>query len=89
MVINGQATHGARKHAWRLQAAWAKKVPFFRNKQEENYAKKKFAKTMLLNCIMKMFLYGILTGITPGLFTSHNTTFSTVVFQKLGYLHGQ
>ena len=20
---NGQATHGARKHAWRLQAAWA------------------------------------------------------------------
>ena len=23
---NGQATHGARKHAWRTQAAWAKKV---------------------------------------------------------------
>ena len=23
--INGQATHGARKHAWRTQAAWAKK----------------------------------------------------------------
>ena len=22
---NGQATHGARKHAWRTQAAWAKK----------------------------------------------------------------
>ena len=21
--INGQATHGARKHAWRTQAAWA------------------------------------------------------------------
>ena len=21
---NGQATHGARKHAWRTQAAWAK-----------------------------------------------------------------
>ena len=21
---NGQATHGARKHAWRMQAAWAK-----------------------------------------------------------------
>ena len=20
---NGQATHGARKHAWRMQAAWA------------------------------------------------------------------
>ena len=22
---NGQATHGARKHAWRTQAAWAQK----------------------------------------------------------------
>ena len=22
---NGQVTHGARKHAWRTQAAWAKK----------------------------------------------------------------
>ena len=22
---NGQATHGARKHAWRTQATWAKK----------------------------------------------------------------
>ena len=27
---NGQATHGARKHAWRTQAAWAK-----REKEEE------------------------------------------------------
>ena len=26
---NGQATHGARKHAWRTQAAWAKKISFF------------------------------------------------------------
>ena len=24
---NGQATHGARKHAWRTQAAWAKILP--------------------------------------------------------------
>ena len=24
---NGQAMHGARKHAWRTQAAWAKKKP--------------------------------------------------------------
>ena len=23
---NGQATHGARKHAWRMQAAWAKSL---------------------------------------------------------------
>ena len=23
---NGQGTHGARKHAWRTQAAWAKKL---------------------------------------------------------------
>ena len=23
---NGQAMHGARKHAWRTQAAWAKRV---------------------------------------------------------------
>ena len=23
---NGQATHGARKHAWRTQATWAKKI---------------------------------------------------------------
>ena len=27
---NGQATHGARKHAWRTQAAWAKKLIFAR-----------------------------------------------------------
>ena len=27
MVINGQATHGARKDAWRTQAAWAKIRP--------------------------------------------------------------
>ena len=26
---NGQATHGARKHAWRTQAAWAKIDPSF------------------------------------------------------------
>ena len=26
---NGQATHGARKHAWRTQAAWANKDNFF------------------------------------------------------------
>ena len=25
---NGQATHGARKHAWRTQAAWAKSFKF-------------------------------------------------------------
>ena len=25
---NGQATHGARKHAWRTQAAWANKSIF-------------------------------------------------------------
>ena len=24
---NGQATHGARKHAWRTQAAWANILP--------------------------------------------------------------
>ena len=31
---NGQATHGARKHAWRSQAAWAKKFKFhFQAKQ--------------------------------------------------------
>ena len=26
---NGQATHGARKHAWCTQAAWAKKIYIF------------------------------------------------------------
>ena len=26
---NGQATHGARKHAWRMQAAWANKYIHF------------------------------------------------------------
>ena len=26
---NGQATHGARKHAWRTQAAWANSVCTF------------------------------------------------------------
>ena len=25
---NGQATHGARKHAWRTRAAWAKSTTF-------------------------------------------------------------
>ena len=25
---NGQATHGARKHAWRTQAAWANKMVY-------------------------------------------------------------
>ena len=25
---NGQATHGARKHAWRTQAAWANYICF-------------------------------------------------------------
>ena len=25
---NGQATHGARKHAWRTQAAWATRSPW-------------------------------------------------------------
>ena len=25
---NGQATHGARKHAWRTQAAWATRIPW-------------------------------------------------------------
>ena len=39
---NGQATHGARKHAWRTQAAWAK---IFRKKYLgkifRNYLKEK------------------------------------------------
>ena len=30
---NGQATHGARKHAWRTQAAWAKRS---KNLSEKN-----------------------------------------------------
>ena len=29
---NGQATHGARKDAWRTQAAWAKMDPFYEEK---------------------------------------------------------
>ena len=28
---NGQATHGARKHAWRTQAAWAKRYNYLKN----------------------------------------------------------
>ena len=28
---NGQATHGARKHAWRMQAAWANYTKHFRS----------------------------------------------------------
>ena len=31
---NGQATHGARKHAWRTQAAWAKNVIHMQNGAE-------------------------------------------------------
>ena len=36
---NGQATHGARKHAWRTQAAWANMKDFFTclNKQCAKY----------------------------------------------------
>ena len=34
---NGQATHGARKHAWRTQAAWAKRK---RERKEEEERKK-------------------------------------------------
>ena len=26
---NGKSTHGARKHAWRTQATWAKKIDLF------------------------------------------------------------
>ena len=33
---NGQATHGARKHAWRTQAAWAKKDRRKTKKVSEN-----------------------------------------------------
>ena len=33
---NGQATHGARKHAWRTQAAWAKIVYFLYSLKYEN-----------------------------------------------------
>ena len=33
---NGQATHGARKHAWRTQAAWANLGP----KKIGNWSKK-------------------------------------------------
>ena len=34
---NGQATHGARKHAWRTQAAWAKsKMLMYSNLQIQN-----------------------------------------------------
>ena len=32
---NGQATHGARKHAWRTQAAWAKMKVGGRKKQKK------------------------------------------------------
>ena len=37
---NGQATHGARKHAWRTQAAWAN----LRTKCHDD-AKERFVKT--------------------------------------------
>ena len=33
---NGQATHGARKHAWRTQAAWAKNRKKEREKERLN-----------------------------------------------------
>ena len=32
---NGQATHGARKHAWRTQAAWANSRPFLKGRSFE------------------------------------------------------
>ena len=35
---NGQATHGARKHEWRTQAAWAKSI---KQDQDENFDPKK------------------------------------------------
>ena len=36
---NGQATHGARKHAWRTQAAWAKSNQIRRQRVKERRAK--------------------------------------------------
>ena len=35
---NGQATHGARKHAWRTQAAWANFLPFCLHLQALNFS---------------------------------------------------
>ena len=34
---NGQATHGARKHAWRTQAAWAKKEEREKERKTEQW----------------------------------------------------
>ena len=41
---NGQATHGARKHAWRTQAAWAKS-------QRQN--------NIILNCIVVQYNFAL------------------------------
>ena len=43
---NGQAMHGARKHAWRTQAAWAKTWSL-KTKEEDNLNK------ILLNILQK------------------------------------
>ena len=39
---NGQATHGARKHAWGTQAAWAKR--FLENIKEKKIDKRQVYK---------------------------------------------
>ena len=36
---NGQATHGARKHAWRTQAAWANNIYYKKQQSDETTPK--------------------------------------------------
>ena len=45
---NGQATHGARKHAWRTQAAWAKNIALCNLPEfNENFQFAVFVRTFL------------------------------------------
>ena len=51
---NGQATHGARKHAWRTQAAWAKR----RREKEEKRRKTTMVITMAKLCMAHASTHG-------------------------------
>ena len=61
---NGQATHGARKHAWRTQAAWANLHSQMSNHHETNY---KWKDSHLPTCILSWMLVSQTLGGKGGM----------------------
>ena len=57
---NGQATHGARKHAWRTQAAWAKIIFFIKQNHFQAFV-------LLITDSIRLRKHG--PNLVPGVFT--------------------